>query len=140
MSSFERTLKDGQGGFAGFLEAIESYLDEQCVPSATAAQLMIVFDEVISNVFSHGADGRKPAVHVKIDVREDSVSVEIADDGTAFDPLSRPDPATDLPVEDRPLGGLGLHIVRKLMDEIVYSRKDGWNRLRFFKVFPLEAT
>tara|TARA_R110000796_G_scaffold8843_29_gene29315 strand:+ start:44599 stop:45021 length:423 start_codon:yes stop_codon:yes gene_type:complete len=140
MSSFERTLKDGQGGFAGFLEAIESYLDEQCVPSATVAQLMIVFDEVISNVFSHGADGRKPAVHVKIDVREDSVSVEIADDGTAFDPLSQPDPATDLPVEDRPLGGLGLHIVRKLMDDIVYSRKDGWNRLRFFKVFPLEAT
>ena len=140
MSSFERTLKDGQGGFAGFLEAIESYLDEQCVPSATVAQLMIVFDEVISNVFSHGADGRKPAVHVKIDVREDSVSVEIADDGTAFDPLSQPDPATDLPVEDRPLGGLGLHIVRKLMDDIVYSRKDGWNRLRFFKVFPLETS
>lgn len=140
MSSFERTLTDGQTGFVGFLETIETHLDAQCIPPATAAQLMIVFDEVISNVFTHGGDGREPAVFVQIDVREGSVVAEIADDGDAFDPLSQPEPDTTLSVEDRALGGLGIHIVRKLMDEVVYSRKDGWNTLRFFKVFPLDNT
>lgn len=140
MSSFERTLTDGQTGFVGFLESIETHLDAQRVPPAIAAQLMIVFDEVISNVFSYGSDGREPAVCVQIDVRENSVVAVIADDGDAFDPLSQPEPDTTLSVEDRALGGLGIHIVRKLMDEVVYSRNEGWNRLRFFKVFPLDNT
>lgn len=140
MSSFELTLTDGQTGFAGFLETIETYLEAQNVPPATEAQLMIAFDEVISNVFSHGGDNREPSVRVQIDVREDSVVAEIADDGNAFNPLSRPEPDTTLSAEDRALGGLGIHIVRKLMDEVVYSRKDDWNRLRFFKVFPLDVT
>lgn len=138
MSSFERILTEGQAGFAGFLEAIEAYLEAQAVPSATAAQMMIVFDEVISNVFSHGRHDREPTVSVRIDVIEDSIKAEISDDGNAFDPLSRPEPDTISSVEDRELGGLGIHIVRKLMDEVVYSRADGRNRLRFFKVFPLE--
>ena len=140
MSSFERILTDGQAGFTGLLDAIETYLEGQKVPLATAAQMMIVFDEVISNVFSYGSDDHTPSVSVKIEVGQDSIEAEIADDGNAFDPLSRPEPDTGAPVEDRELGGLGIHIVRKLMDDVIYSRADGWNRLRFFKVFPLEPT
>ena len=139
MSSFERTLTDGQAGFAGLLDTIEIYLEAQNVPPATTAQMMIVFDEVISNVFSYGGDGRAPAVSVRIDVDKDSIRAEVADDGNAFDPLARPEPDTIGSVEDRELGGLGIHIVRKLMDEVRYSRTDGRNRLRFFKVSPLDA-
>ena len=139
MSSFERTLTDGQAGFSGFLQGIETFLETQAIPSETAAQMMIVFDEMISNVFRHGADGQEPTVFVRIDVGEESIKAEIVDDGNPFDPLSQAEPDTIAPVEERELGGLGIHIVRKLMDEVGYARKDGRNKLRFFKVFPLDA-
>jgi serine/threonine-protein kinase RsbW len=57
--------------------------------------------------------------------------VVVADDGPEFDPLSAAEPDTTLGVEDRPIGGLGIALVRRLMDEVAYERRDGRNRLRF---------
>ncbi len=55
----------------------------------------------------------------------------VVDDGPEFDPLSAAQPDTTLGVENRPVGGLGIALVRRLMDEVAYERRDGRNRLRF---------
>ena len=60
----------------------------------------------------------------------DTVTIEIVDDGPRFDPLEdAPLPDPDAPLEDRPVGGLGVHLVRTMMDEISYRYQDGKNRL-----------
>jgi serine/threonine-protein kinase RsbW len=102
------------------------------------AQLMIAFDEIISNGINHGGEGRSPTIEIRLVVEDEGVSGEVADDGKPFDPLAAPKPDTTLPVEQRPIGGLGIHLVRELMDDVSYLRDGGRNRLRFSKTCRLE--
>lgn len=136
-AEFARTLSNGRAGFPALLEAIETHLESRDVPPGTAAQLMIALDEVISNALDHGGEDHIPTVEVALDIENGSVTVEISDDGIAFDPLAAPAPDTSLSVEDREIGGLGIHLVRELMDEVAYTHEAGRNRLRFSKTFPL---
>lgn len=144
---FERAKEAEGNDFAAFAEAIEAHLEGLGVPLATTTQLMIAFDELISNALAYGAasDGGigetasgPHKVVVQIDVKDGKALAEVADNGQAFDPLTLPDPDTTLSVEDREIGGLGVHIVRKMMDDVSYSRDEGWNRLRFSKTFELD--
>jgi anti-sigma regulatory factor (Ser/Thr protein kinase) len=63
----------------------------------------------------------------------DSVAVEVEDDGRPFDPLQVPPPDLTLSLEQRPIGGLGIHLIRNLMDEVSYARRDGRNVLKMAK-------
>ena len=66
---------------------------------------------------------------------DERVTVEISDDGRPFNPLTELEPPdVDAPLGDRPIGGLGVHLVRTLMDEMHYSRQDGKNRLAMTKL------
>lgn len=132
-AEFSRGLTDGRAGFPSLLEAVETWLDNHGVPPGATAQLMIAFDEIVSNVLDHGGDSGVPAIEVALAVADGAINVEISDDGRPFDPLSAPPPNTTLPVEDRPIGGLGIHLVRELMDEVSYRREGKRNRLRFSK-------
>jgi serine/threonine-protein kinase RsbW len=124
------------------LDAIEAHLEQNEVPPVASAQLMIAFDEIISNVLKHGGGSHIPTVDVLLDITEDgeggSVTAEVVDDGKPFDPLSMPEPDISLSVEDRQIGGLGIHLVRKLMSEVAYVYEEGRNRLRFSKIYTLD--
>jgi anti-sigma regulatory factor (Ser/Thr protein kinase) len=103
-----------------------------CLCSANSLSL----DEVMANVVGHALEGRGEAATVDLELRLD-VGVEppvcemmVVDDGPEFDPLSVPEPDRALGVEERPIGGLGMALVRRLMDEVQYERRDGKNRLR----------
>jgi anti-sigma regulatory factor (Ser/Thr protein kinase) len=96
----------------------------------------VALDEVLANVVRHGLEGREGGsveVELTLDtgVEPPLCRVVVADDGPEFDPLSAAEPDTSLGVEDRPIGGLGIALVRRLMDEVAYERRDGRNRLRF---------
>ncbi|PKL55888.1 MAG: ATP-binding protein, partial [Methanomicrobiales archaeon HGW-Methanomicrobiales-6] len=67
---------------------------------------------------------------------DDAVRVTIIDDGVAFDPLTAPPPPLDVPAEERPIGGLGIHFIRTVMDSVTYARKDGKNVLSMEKKRP----
>jgi len=136
-AEFVRILRDGRTGFPALIEAIEAHFEDNGVPPGPAAQVLIALDEVISNALDHGGETRAPIVEVAIDIHAGTISVAISDDGKAFDPLAAPPPDTSLSVEDRAIGGLGIHLVRELMDDVSYSRETGRNRLRFSKTFPL---
>ena len=67
------------------------------------------------------------SVVVEVELNQDRVTVTLTDDGTPFDPFSQPEPDTTLSVEERPIGGLGIHLVREMMDDVSYQRRDGHN-------------
>lgn len=133
---YERTLSNGRQGFTKFLEAAEAFLEEAGVPAEVVTKFMIAFDELVSNILDHG---NAATVTARFFLKGDEVAAELIDDGKPFDPLSVPDPDTSLPVEDRPVGGLGIHIVRQLMDHVEYVHDGNFNRLRFAKNFPLAS-
>lgn len=128
---FERTLPAGTAGLPGLVAEIEAWLETAGVPPDAAARIMIAFDEVLSNIAHHG--GGTLSVAIAADDRR--LTASIADDGPPFDPLARDAPDTDLGIDDRAIGGLGIHLVREMMDDVAYAREKGWNRLIFSKTF-----
>ncbi|MCW0198123.1 ATP-binding protein [Sphingopyxis sp.] len=137
-TEFTCTLSDSRAGLQAMMDSAEAFLADNAIPDRTAARILIALDEIVSNIFVHGIREGEPTVAVGLRVAEGRIAGEIVDDGIAFDPLSAAPPDTGLSLEDRPIGGLGLHIVRETMDEIRYDRDHGRNRLRFHKMFALK--
>lgn len=141
-SDFFRTLNDGRAGFPALLDAIEAHLAGAGVPEAAIAPVLIASDEVVSNVLDHGGGGRPhPSVEVRVRVADGRITVRIADDGVAFNPIPADTPDTSLGIDDRAIGGLGIHLVKTLMDSVDYDRSGGRNHLRFSKTYsPTSAS
>lgn len=97
------------------------------------AELNLVIEELVSNTFNYGAAaGLDPAaLRVGVDIARDGgvVTLRIEDNGRAFDPLQEKPPDLGATLEERSVGGLGIHLVRTLMDEIKYSREGDRNLL-----------
>lgn len=136
-TEFACTLSDGRPGFQALMDDAEAFLAHRNVPDAAASQIMIALDEIITNILSHGVRDGEPVVHISLRVADGAVAGEIRDDGIAFNPLQSDEPDTGLSVEDRPIGGLGIHLVRKMMDELRYDRRHRQNRLQFHKKFTV---
>lgn len=88
----------------------------------------LVIEELVSNTIKYGHDDQQ--IHeIGIEARflDNTLALEISDDGRPFNPLDIPDPDTSLPADERPIGGLGLHFVRRMTDSLHYERRDGRN-------------
>ena len=100
-------------------------VDERC-----AHHVALVLDEALTNVATHGGAAMTPAT-VRIEVHADRVSAEILDAGAAFDPRQARDPDPAVAPVDRPVGGLGLMLARRLTCELDYERRGDRNWTRF---------
>lgn len=116
-------------------EAVDGFFQANGLPADLAFTFNLALDEVVTNVISYAYDdGAEHQIEVRLGVEPDGgISAAVIDDGVAYDPLSRPEPDTESPLEERPVGGLGVHLVRSLMDRIEYRREGGRNRLEFSK-------
>ena len=118
----------GQGaaraGFDAFLAA------HRLAPGATW-RFQVALDEVLSNIakYARTVEGERAQVELRIGLRGDTLEVEVIDDAVAFNPLEAPGPDVTEPVETRKVGGLGLALVRQLMDTVEYERQGDRNRL-----------
>lgn len=94
-----------------------------------AANINLVLDEIVTNVMRHGYEDRgEHEIHVTLGFDRGVAEIEVRDDGKAFDPFTQaPPPKLDVPIEERPIGGLGVYIVRELVDTTAYRREDGRN-------------
>ena len=96
--------------------------------------LDLALEEVLANIISYGyGDDRGHHIVVSLEVRSGEVRVEVEDDGRPFNPLEAPEVDTTTPPDERPLGGLGIHLVRQLMDGLEYRRQGDRNRLTLRK-------
>ena len=101
-------------------------------------QIELVLEEIGTNIIKYGRDGEKETeIQITLTSGSKSLTMEIIDNGRPFDPLAdSPPPDLDSEVQDRPIGGLGVYLVRKLMDEASYRHEDGKNKLTLTKYKP----
>lgn len=90
----------------------------------------LALEELVLNIMDYGFDEGLHEIEITLTSDADALTIEIVDGGRPFDPLKdAPQPDVDAPVEDRPVGGLGVHLVRTLMDQMHYRREKGKNHL-----------
>ena len=86
--------------------------------------LGVVFDELLNNTISYAYDDEEEhEIEITIILSTDLLHVTISDDGRPFNPFESRAPNTELSVEDRPIGGLGIYIVQSFMDQVSYERR-----------------
>ena len=126
------TLKNDLSELARCAEAIEAHGESRGWPMKWIMNVNLSLDELITNVISYGyrdAAGEHE-IRAALTEREGSLVVVLEDDGYEFDPFSEaPEPDLEAGVEERRIGGLGVHFVKSLMDEVAYERRDGCNRI-----------
>lgn len=116
---------------------LQGFWEEAALPAALGFTFELALEEVFLNVALHGADGgTPPSVMLELATDGEEVVLVVADDARPFDPLSLATPDTTAALEDRAIGGLGVHLVRQMMDTVTYTHEAGHNRLRMTKQVP----
>lgn len=117
-------------------EEIELFLEQHQVPPAIAMSTSLCLDELLTNTISYGYESSRDAhqIQVNVDIVDNTMTIEISDDAKPFDPTKEtPPPDLDADLEDRRIGGLGVHLVKHYSDEIQYAHQDGKNHLKLIK-------
>ena len=114
------------------------FVDEVCEDMGcdmeTTMRMNLAIEEAVVNVIDYAyPSGTVGSVDINVTVYDNHMEFVISDSGTPFDPTKKEDVDISLPVEERRIGGLGIHLVKQLMDKISYERKDGRNVLTLIK-------
>lgn len=122
---------------ANVLAFTDSELEKAGCPIKTQTSVDVALEELFVNVASYAyPDGNGTAeIEVIADESERYVSVRICDSGLEFDPMAKPDPDTTLKANERQIGGLGIYMVKKMMDTVDYEYADGLNIITIKKAF-----
>ena len=121
------------------IEQITAFIDREMekvnCPARQQTQVRMAVDEIVSNIarYAYTPDTGNVTVRFEYDEADGSLLLTFEDEGIPFDPLQREDPDTTLPAEKRKIGGLGIFLVRKTMDDVSYAREEGKNILRIRK-------
>ena len=104
----------------------------QChhLPAKVSFDVHLALEEIVTNVISYGfQDQEEHHIRLGLYLEGGELRAEVEDDGKAFNPLEVTSPDAERPLTERPAGGLGIHLVRDLIDEITYQRQQGRNVL-----------
>ena len=115
-------------------EAVEEFGIEQGWPTKLLFQTQLVLEELVINVINHGFRRSGQNLEVQILSSPESLRIDLIDDAWPFNPLSdTPEADLEAALEDRPVGGLGVYLVRQMMDALDYAREDGKNHLTLIR-------
>ncbi len=117
-------------------EMTEEFLDEIGCPPKAAMSFQVAIDEIASNVvfYAYGEDNTGELEFIiEYDDNKSSVAITFIDEGMEYDPLKKEDPDITLSVDERAIGGLGIFMVKKMMDNMTYLRESGKNILTIEK-------
>ncbi|MGF7158905.1 anti-sigma regulatory factor (Ser/Thr protein kinase)/class 3 adenylate cyclase [Rhodoligotrophos appendicifer] len=122
-------------------EAVEAFCEANGFGPDVAHALNLSLDELLTNTITHGfKDEQEHVIDLRIERHGPEVVVRLSDDAAPFDPREAPVPDLDADVDDREIGGLGVFLVREMMDGIDYVRRDGRNELMLTKLVEKAAT
>ncbi|MGV8095968.1 MAG: ATP-binding protein [Mangrovibacterium sp.] len=114
-----------------FLESLEEEWD---LPPALIPSVNLALEEALSNVIFYAFEkGSEQEINIDFKLKGTELTIVISDEGKPYDPTQKEDPDINLPIEDRPIGGLGIFLIRQIMDEVAYNRIDQKNQLTLIK-------
>ena len=118
------------------LEFADGFLDEVSCSAKAKIQLDVAIEEIFVNIASYAYGEGKGKAWFRISHSESpsAVTLVFEDEGTPFDPLAKEDPDTTLSAEERKIGGLGIYMVKKSMDDVRYEYRDNKNILTIYKI------
>jgi len=128
---FDRVFKAEHGAIATLMAAFGSFAEVTSLPADAVFKIELALDELMNNTIDYGyPDGDAGEISVAIERLPGRVTIDYADDARLFDPFALPEPDVTLGIDARQPGGLGVHLVRKLMSESAYSVERDRNHIR----------
>jgi anti-sigma regulatory factor (Ser/Thr protein kinase) len=113
---------------------IEEILMSQDFSAEAILDVQLALEEVIVNIINYGYRGKAGNIAIRCEASPSQVSLEISDSGPAFNPLSLPEPDVTSDIDERSVGGLGIFLVRQVMDTVTYHHKNHKNVLTLVKI------
>ena len=134
----ELTLSSVRENIPAVIDFINRELESLGCSVKTEAQIDIAIDELCSNIANYSYDEKHGEVTVKFETEREPRTVTLAfvDSGRPFNPLGFSDPDVTLSARERKIGGLGIYMVKKSMDDVCYEYRDGKNILTIRKTLP----
>ena len=141
--SFSLTIGTDPGQVARVSAAFADFADAHAMPAAIRRSVSVALDELLSNTIAYGFAGQEGGggggggggtVSIEVELRADRVCVTLTDNGKPFNPLEMSAPDTALPLQQRQVGGLGVHLARRVMDEVAYERRADRNVVSLTKL------
>ncbi len=130
----DMTLKNQLMEIDRFKESFNTFSEENGIPTTVRRELNIVFDDLLNNIVSYAyQDDEEHEIEVRVEAAGERIVVTISDDGIPFNPFDADTPDTSLSLEERTLGGLGIHLVLNVMDKVAYQRRTDKNVLTMVK-------
>ena len=116
------------------MEGILQLCRDNGIDEVVYYDIRLALEEAISNTIKYGYEDQLPhRIYVRAEMENQKLFLEIEDDAKAFNPLDSPNPDLALPAEEKPVGGLGIFLLRAVMDQIEYRRNGARNILRMTK-------
>ena len=132
MASHDMTVAPNLSAIAPLNEWVEERCQEAGLGGELTFKFMLAIEEAVTNVVSYAFAEVPPPhrIRLRLDIDEDRCAAELVDNGRPFDPSAAPPPDLTGSIEERDAGGLGIHLIRNMVDRVQYQRADGQNRLR----------
>ena len=133
-AQLELELSNDLSEISRLSDAVDGFCAQHRIEARATFNLNLVLEEVVANIIKYAfCDSERHVIHVNLRLTAGQVQGEVRDSGQPFDPLTLPPPDLDLDLEHRMPGGLGVHFLKTLMDQVLYTRENGQNCLRFLK-------
>lgn len=117
---------------------VETFVEAHRLPRDLVYPINLALDEILTNIIAYAyADQEEHPITLRLSLADNILTAELEDDGRPFNPLDAPEPIMEGSVDERPVGGLGIHLVRTMMDHLEYRRERDRNRLVLKKAVPV---
>ena len=136
----ELTLLNRPAEIARFQDQLETLAGQLGLPTKILHEVQLAVEEHLANILKHGFDDSgEHQIRVRVLPAATELSIEVEDDGRPFDPLKHPPPDLSQPMEARPVGGLGIHMMKKSVDRLEYRYENGKNVVTMTKRLTARA-
>ena len=123
-------IKNNSAEIHPLIKKMIQYCEKQCISDEIIQDMYLVLEEILTNIIKYSYnDGLEHEIVVEIDNDADSLQFRVEDDGNPFDPTKFYNPDVEKNFDDRQIGGMGIHLIRSLMDEVKYEFTQGRNIL-----------
>jgi len=128
------TLHNDPAEISRMLDGFETFVISNNISTASAAEIALALDEVVSNVINYAwTDQFRHEFILSLSISENCFTATLVDDGVAYDPSMRAPVRLSADLNDQTIGGLGIHLANAMVDRLEYRREDGLNKLKLLK-------